>query len=191
MLPETGKISMKDVNVELKKSETSKISLNDIDVRNLAKINSGKISLNDLHGKSSYVHKTIEILNVNYSDFGVDISTYYPLVFPNKNFINGVVKVKELKNLGERWFSTCELVDKNYKLISDFENEYNSHDDVVQRFIYKISDNKNNPLVGSMLSVDQTGSEYEPSWDPDMSGSIIDLRVGIKVIITLEADFEQ
>lgn len=57
MLPETGSISMSQVNVELKKSETAVITLNDTDVRKLAGKPSGVISMNDLRGKknSEYV----------------------------------------------------------------------------------------------------------------------------------------
>lgn len=49
----TGAISMNDVNVELGKSGTSVISLNDADVRTLASLPSGAISMNDLRGKSA------------------------------------------------------------------------------------------------------------------------------------------
>ena len=53
MLHETGKISMSDVNVELGKSNSSRTSLNDSDVRSLAEKPSGQIDMDDLHGKSS------------------------------------------------------------------------------------------------------------------------------------------
>ena len=53
MLPETGSISMSQVNVELKKSETAVITLNDADVRKLAGKPSGTISMNDLRGKKN------------------------------------------------------------------------------------------------------------------------------------------
>lgn len=35
MLPETGKISMKDINVELERTENSKVNLNEKSIRNL------------------------------------------------------------------------------------------------------------------------------------------------------------
>lgn len=53
MLPETGSISMSQVNVELKKTETSRISLNDSDVRKLADRESGTIAMSDLRGKKA------------------------------------------------------------------------------------------------------------------------------------------
>ena len=53
MLPETGSISMSQVNIELKKNETAVITLNDTDVRKLAGKPSGVISMNDLRGKSN------------------------------------------------------------------------------------------------------------------------------------------
>jgi hypothetical protein len=49
----TGTITMADVNVELGFSSTAQISLNNADVRALAGIPSGTISMNDLRGKPS------------------------------------------------------------------------------------------------------------------------------------------
>lgn len=68
MLPQTGKISMKDVNVELKKSENSRTSLNDNDVRNLSNINDGRISLNDLKGKKYKKKHKVHISLINMID---------------------------------------------------------------------------------------------------------------------------
>lgn len=67
-LPSTGSINMNQVNVELKKSDTSKIALNDTDVRKLANKPSGIIGMSDLRGKSAepqpqdcdYYFETIE-----------------------------------------------------------------------------------------------------------------------------------
>lgn len=59
MLPETGKISMKDVNVELERIENSKINLNEEKIRKMSNILFGKISLGNLHNK----------YYVNYSKF--------------------------------------------------------------------------------------------------------------------------
>lgn len=49
----TGTITMNDVNIELSRASGSTISLNDTDVRNLAGIASGTISLDNLRGKSA------------------------------------------------------------------------------------------------------------------------------------------
>lgn len=52
-LPSSGAISMNDVNVELNRSGTTTISLNDADVRALAGVASGQISMSNLYGKSN------------------------------------------------------------------------------------------------------------------------------------------
>ena len=54
----TGTITMNQVNVELGKTGTNQISLNDSDVRSLAGKSSGQISLDDLRGKSAEIPVT-------------------------------------------------------------------------------------------------------------------------------------
>jgi hypothetical protein len=54
-LPSSGPLSLSQVNVELGKSSTAQISLNDADVRALAQKPSGAISMSDLYGKSRFV----------------------------------------------------------------------------------------------------------------------------------------
>jgi len=49
-----GDVEGRSVNLELSKSPTARISLNDTDVRDLARITSGTISLNDFYGKQIY-----------------------------------------------------------------------------------------------------------------------------------------
>lgn len=58
-LPASGAISLSQVNVELGKASTAVISMNDSDVRSLAGVASGGISMSNLHGKSSVVPPTI------------------------------------------------------------------------------------------------------------------------------------
>lgn len=53
-LPSSGVITMADINVELGKSATALITLNDADVRALAGIPSGQIALNNFYGKSRF-----------------------------------------------------------------------------------------------------------------------------------------
>jgi hypothetical protein len=57
-LPASGSISLSQVNVELGLSSTATIDLNRSDVRNLAGLASGVISMNDLLGKSAAVYTT-------------------------------------------------------------------------------------------------------------------------------------
>jgi len=57
-LQKTGPISHNDVNVELKKAPTANISLNDADVRALAGVPTGEISLFNLYGKPAFVPGT-------------------------------------------------------------------------------------------------------------------------------------
>lgn len=52
-LPSTGPISLANVNVELGLSSTTAISLNQTNVRTLAGVASGTISMADLRGKSA------------------------------------------------------------------------------------------------------------------------------------------
>lgn len=58
-LPLSGAISLSDVNIELGKSATATISLNDADVRALFGVPSGSISMSDGYGKSSTFFATI------------------------------------------------------------------------------------------------------------------------------------
>lgn len=55
MTTPTGTISLNDVNVELNKSGTTLITLNDTDVRTLAGVASGAISMDNLRGKTNRV----------------------------------------------------------------------------------------------------------------------------------------
>lgn len=82
-LPSTGSISMNQVNVELGKTETSNISLNDTAVRNLAKKPSGTISMSDLIGKSNALFETTITVGKNQIgvEYGYHNGTQLPVDF--------------------------------------------------------------------------------------------------------------
>lgn len=92
MLPETGSISMSQVNVELKKGETTVITLNDTDVRKLAGKPSGIISMEDLRGKKA--SESVNNYRLKYSILeGVDQKNFFTLNFPHK-VISGTLKIQ-------------------------------------------------------------------------------------------------
>lgn len=99
MLPETGSISMSQVNVELKKGETTVITLNDANVRKLAGKPSGVISMNDLRGKkaSEYV-ESYQIYSNSWS--GTNDSGNFKIIFPHK-VISGNILVSSSFNVFE------------------------------------------------------------------------------------------
>lgn len=59
MTTPTGTIAMSDVNVELSKASTALITFDDTDVRNLAGVLSGQISMDDMRGKSAVNYGTL------------------------------------------------------------------------------------------------------------------------------------
>lgn len=70
-LQSSGEISLSQVNIELGLAATNTISLDDTDVRSLAAVSSGDISLSRLHGKSrGPVVKNISVTS-NQTDFNI------------------------------------------------------------------------------------------------------------------------
>lgn len=78
-LPSSGTISMLQVNNELGKSSTQKISLNDAEVRSLANKTSGTISMSDLYGKVHNAVKKIKFSctsDTKYYGYGITRATF-------------------------------------------------------------------------------------------------------------------
>lgn len=76
----TGTISMSQVNVELQKSATATISLNDTLVRQLGNKPSGTISMSDLHGKSYLKNVNVTLFDRSVTDkktiFNINYNIY-------------------------------------------------------------------------------------------------------------------
>lgn len=62
-LPSSGTISLSQVNTELQLSSTATISMNDTNVRTLAGVSSGSISMTNLHGKSWWIYQSGTLIN--------------------------------------------------------------------------------------------------------------------------------
>lgn len=75
-LPSSGAISLSQVNTELGLSATASISLGNSNVRTLAGVASGAISMSNLHGKSDTVPPTITgtVTNVNTATDRLDLT---------------------------------------------------------------------------------------------------------------------
>lgn len=172
MLPETGKISMKDVNVELKRIENNKINLNEEDVRKLADKPSGTIGMKDLRGKSSEVliHKRIKFSESSkhyYPDY--KWNTEHILSMPQQSFKNGYLILTDA-GCGYHIYSTwAELYKNNGELIKNIEmDEYadpNENLQVGERiFVGDSSDNSMFPLTikcgGTLEDMDEYGGYY-------------------------------
>ena len=129
MLPETGSISMSQVNVELKKNETAVITLNDTDVRKLAGKPSGVISMNDLRGKkaSEYVENYI-ILNKSFSKSFYDGEQNFILELPH-NIISGEITLNLSGKVGgsssvDRTYPYVKLLGKTIEIKkTSYDNE--------------------------------------------------------------------
>ena len=89
-LPSSGPISLKEVNTELKKSATSVISLNDSNVRKLAGITTGAISMSDLRDKRA--SESVSGYQVYNSWVGKDKIIPLTVTFPHK-VISGTITV--------------------------------------------------------------------------------------------------
>ena len=87
MTTPAGTIGMSDVNIELSKTSTALVTLNDGDVRTLAAVPSGIISMDDLRNKSAINYGTLtsnfsvrsegEVFTFTLNGIGVPDGTYY------------------------------------------------------------------------------------------------------------------
>ena len=89
-LQTSGAISLSQINVELKRSATATISLNDIAVRQLLKKSSGTISMQDAYGKSAEIRfvNTVARTSINIFTLMGSPTTADRYVFENNAEIN-------------------------------------------------------------------------------------------------------
>jgi len=87
MTTPTGTITAQDINIELSKSPTALMTLNDTDVRDLAGVPSGTISYDDLRGKSAipgtlYGTYTLTLGDIIFSGTDIGFSGIYGDITP-------------------------------------------------------------------------------------------------------------
>jgi hypothetical protein len=97
----TGTIGMDQVNVELLKAATALITLNDANVRTLAGIASGTISLNDLRGKTRALTQA-EVVDFAYNNYLnlFSLTNKTGTVFDARTDRNGLAGGEESQSLG-------------------------------------------------------------------------------------------
>lgn len=172
MLPETGKISMKDVNVELKRIENNKINLNEEEVRKLADKPNGTIGMKDLRGKSSEVliHKRIKFSksSKHYNPDYYKWNTNHVLPMPQQSFKNGYLILTD-SGCGYHLDSTwAELHKNDGEIIANIEMGYDTSLGNLQVgekvFVGNSSDNSMFPLTikcgGTLEDMDEYGGYY-------------------------------
>lgn len=139
-LPSTGAITMNQVNVELKKTGTTTISLNQADVRKLAGKTSGTISMNDLRGKKNTENVTNYVLfSVEYVVGKEYEKTFKPNIVIPKKIISGTITATirtyyaddGKENRGDSTFEIGSLgitviADKNNNVVSKSISNYNA-----------------------------------------------------------------
>lgn len=96
MLQSSGSISFDDIRKELKKS--GEISMNDSNVRKLAKKETGEISMKDFLGKSNISSVTFLLRHLFSKTYGQDI-IYKPFLIENAETPHGKITSIFFKNL--------------------------------------------------------------------------------------------
>lgn len=193
-LPSSGPISLKQVRDELKLSGS--INLGQQEVRNLANISSGRISMSDLRGKSGMEHKTVEVLNYKFTDNGYDWSPSLKLTIPNKHFLNGVIKISYIKNLGEQEYDYLDFcwtengTSKRLEIIESYGMETRPLEEAARQFKVTIPDSRTSKYENPFISLSQTGEYWEQGYD-EYPGEWWGYDIGIHITMTLEADFTE
>ncbi len=194
MLPEIGKISMKDVNIELKRIENSKINLNEEEVRKLADKPIGTIGMEDLRGKSNLVLVHEKIILIDFFKVhpirGNNLKEHVNLIdYYNKipDFDNGTIIFEEVWASGDGMASEDVIYtdfDGIETSLSYYIWEYNKHYKIEN--CYKITHNDIDYVEFNteMPEIIDLYGYYEYY---DYDGTYSETSVG--VTISIEADF--
>jgi hypothetical protein len=123
-LPSSGQISLSQVNVELSKSATAQIGMNDTNARTLAGKASGQISMSDFWGKSSFVTPT------TFGTYDATWGGYYT------GTQDGYYLFTDTTTVGRQWKTTGNTSAGTASTTNGYSNTYNQYNATHPAFQY-------------------------------------------------------